>query len=46
MMKKAWQLKGSLEVKSTGGNVFFFKFDNRVDLVKARKGMGVLACGP
>lgn len=38
MMKRAWLIRGTLEVKSVGENIFFFKFGNRVDLVRARNG--------
>lgn len=38
MMRKAWQTRGSLSIKTVGENVFFFQFENRLDLLKAKAG--------
>lgn len=37
-MKLAWNLPGDFDCKSIGSNTFFFKFANRVDLLRVRNG--------
>lgn len=37
-MCRAWQVSGVMDVKAIGENVFFFKFENRADLVRAKTG--------
>lgn len=37
-MRKAWMVRGTVEFKSAGNNLFFFQFDNRDDLMKVKYG--------
>lgn len=37
-MRKAWMTSGDIGSKSVGGNIFFFQFSNRVDMLRARNG--------
>lgn len=45
MMNRAWQIKGSLEIKAIGDNVFFFQFSNRLDLLMESEEWRTVACG-
>lgn len=37
-MKKAWKVKGEIQFKAVGNNLFFFQFSYRLDLLKAKRG--------
>lgn len=37
-MKKVWKLKGNLDFKAVGEDIFFIQFSNRLDLLKVKCG--------
>lgn len=37
-MRKAWMVNEKFGYKSVGGNIFFFQFENRTDMLKVKNG--------